>query len=39
MRDKLRQRLYVADPKAELGNQEQLNRTLPWQIASVHAEP
>lgn len=43
MRDKLRQRLKVADTKAELGNQKQLAATVPWKItpatssASVHS--
>lgn len=32
IRDKLRQRLAVADPKAEIGNIAQLNTTMPWKI-------
>lgn len=32
MRDKLRQRLHVADPKTELGNHQQLGSKLPWKI-------
>lgn len=32
MRDKLRQRLYVADPKAELGNHHQLSAVMPCTI-------
>jgi len=32
MRDKLRQRLQVADPHAELGNKLQLNAVMPWKI-------
>lgn len=39
MRDKLRQRLKVADPKAELGNSHQLATTMPWKIAEVQREP
>ena len=32
MRQKLRQRLNVADPLAELGNKAQLNALMPWTI-------
>jgi len=32
MRAKLRQRLQATDPNTELGNQQQLNAILPWQI-------
>jgi hypothetical protein len=32
MRAKLRQRLAVADPKAELGNHQQLSAVVPWDI-------
>ncbi len=35
MRDKLRQRLKVADPRAELGNHQQLGTIMPWKIAQV----
>lgn len=35
MRARLRQRLYAADPKAELGNQQQLDAILPWQIVET----
>lgn len=33
MRDKLRQRLDVADPHAELGNHRQLSDSIPWTIS------
>lgn len=32
IRDKLRQRLAVADPMADIGNESQLNATMPWKI-------
>ncbi len=35
MRDKLRQRLKVADPHAELGNHQQLGTIMPWKITQV----
>ena len=35
MRDKLRQRLGVADPCTELGNYRQLSAVIPWQIVPV----
>lgn len=35
MRDKLRQRLAVADPLAELGNYQQLSSSVPWHINPV----
>jgi len=36
MREKLRQRLKVADPKAELGNQRQLSAMMPWKISQTY---
>ncbi len=36
MRDKLQQRLYVADPGAELGNYNQLAAVMPFDIRQVH---
>lgn len=35
MRDKLRQRLYVADQVAELGNHRQLANVMPFEIGQV----
>jgi len=35
MRDKLRQRLHVADPKAELGNSRQLSAVMPCIIEAT----
>jgi len=35
MRDKLSQRLKVADPHAELGNHQQLGTSMPWKITQV----
>ena len=35
LRDKLRQRLYVADPNADLGNYHQLAAVAPFSIKQV----